>query len=200
MPSLYYYMKNAAVIQAAGAGSRFHSNQYKLLTQVEGVPMILRALEPVLKAGFDDVVVVIGSNADEMKNVLVDYPVQIIENQNWIKGQSTSLSAGIRSIKNSSDRVCLLLGDQPFLQADTLKALISESDLYPDQIIVPFYKEKRGNPIIVPSKFYDLLLELTQGDIGGKKLLETVGYHILNVNDAGIIRDIDTVEELKQYE
>ena len=162
--------------------------------------MILRTLEPVLKAGFDDVVVVIGAHADEMKKILVDYPVHIIDNQLWERGQSTSLSAGVRFIKNTSDRVCLLLGDQPFLQAETLDALIRESDLHPDQIIVPYYNEKRGNPIIVPSKFYDLLLELTQGDTGGKKLLQTVGYHILNVNDAGIIRDIDTVEELKQYE
>lgn len=200
MQHLYYYMKNAAVIQAAGAGSRFHSDQYKLLTQVEGVPMILRTLEPVLKAGFDDVVVVIGAHANEMKKLLVNYPVHIVDNQLWERGQSTSLSAGVRFIKKTSDRVCLLLGDQPFLQAETLDALIRESDLHPDQIIVPYYNEKRGNPIIVPSKFYDLLLELTQGDMGGKKLLQTVGYHILNVNDAGIIRDIDTVEELKQYE
>lgn len=193
-------MKNAAVIQAAGAGSRFHSDHYKLLTPVEGIPMILRTLEPVLQAGFDDIVVVIGAHADEMKKILEDYPVHIVRNPSWEKGQSTSLSAGVRFIKNSSDRVCLLLGDQPFLQVDTLKALFCESDIHPEQIIVPFYKEKRGNPIIVPSKFYDLLLELTHGDMGGKKLLETVGYHILNVNDAGIIRDIDTVEELKHYE
>lgn len=162
--------------------------------------MILRTLEPVLQAGFDDVVVVIGAHADEMKKALVNYPVHIVDNQLWAIGQSTSLSAGVRFIKNSSDRVCLLLGDQPFLQVDTLKALFCESDIHPEQIIVPFYKEKRGNPIIVPLKFYDLLLELTHGDMGGKKLLETVGYHILNVNDAGIIRDIDTVEELKHYE
>ena len=37
-------MRSAAVIQAAGKGSRFHSGQYKLLTPVDGVPMILRTL------------------------------------------------------------------------------------------------------------------------------------------------------------
>ena len=193
-------MKTAAVILAAGKGSRFHSNQYKLLTPVEGTPMILRTLEPVLQTGFDEVVVIIGAHADEMQKTLQNYPARIVENPDWEKGQSTSLTAGVRAIQHTSDRVCLLLGDQPFLKAETLRDLLAESDKFPEQIIVPFYNGKRGNPIVVPAKYYDLLLELTQGDMGGKKLLQTVGYHILNVDDAGIIRDIDTVEELKKYE
>ena len=193
-------MRTAAVIQAAGKGSRFHSDQYKLLTPVDGVPLILRTLEPVLRVGFDDVVVVVGFHAEEMRKVLVDYPVRIIENKNWEEGQSTSLSAGVRAVSGSSDRVCLLLGDQPFLHAETLRALMAESDAHPEEIIVPFFKEKRGNPILVPSRFYALLLELTKGDMGGKQLLKTVGYRELSVEDPGILRDIDTVEELKKYE
>ena len=63
-------MKNAAVIQAAGKGSRFHSDQYKLLTPVAGVPMILRTLDPVLHAGFDEIVVVVGFHAAEMQDAL----------------------------------------------------------------------------------------------------------------------------------
>lgn len=193
-------MKNAAVIQAAGSGSRFHSSQYKLLSPIDGVPMIFRTLGPVLRAGFDDVVVIIGAHADEMQEALVKYPVRIIENPDWEKGQSTSLSVGVRAIKETSDRACLLLGDQPFLKAETLRDLLTESDQFPNQIIVPFYNEKRGNPIVVPSIFYDQLLDLTKGDIGGKKLLQKVGFHKRNTEDSGIIRDVDTVEELTKYE
>ena len=190
-------MKSAAVIQAAGKGSRFHSDHYKLLAPVDGVPMILRTLQPVLEAGFDDVLAVIGAHADEMRNVLVNYPVRIIENTEWEKGQSTSLAAGVRAAADTSDRVCLLLGDQPFLRTSTLRALLAESDAHPSEIIVPFYQGKRGNPIIVPASLYGLLLELSQGDMGGKKLLQTAGYHELSVEDQGILRDVDTIEELK---
>ena len=193
-------MRTAAVIQAAGKGSRFHSDQYKLLTPVDGVPLIERTLEPVLRAGFDEVVVVIGFHAEEMRKVLVDYPVRIVENKNWESGQSTSLSTGVKAVSGSSDRACLLLGDQPFLRAETLRELMAESDAHPEEIIVPFRNGKRGNPILVPSRFYDLLLELTKGDMGGKQLLKTVGYRELSVEDPGILRDIDTVEELKNYE
>ena len=193
-------MKTAAVIQAAGKGSRFHSSQYKLLTPVNGVPMILRTLAPVLHAGFDETVVVIGAHADEMRAALVNYPVRIIENNEWEKGQSTSLAAGVRAVRDSSDRACLLLGDQPFLKTETLRALLSASDEHPEEIIVPFYQGKRGNPIIVPSSRYAQLLELTKGDMGGKQLLISAGYRELSVEDPGILRDIDTIEELKKYE
>ncbi len=193
-------LKSAAVIQAAGKGSRFHSDQYKLLTPVDGVPVILRTLDPVLRAGFDDVVVVIGSHADQMRNTLMDLPVRIIENPSWEHGQSTSLACGVRAVEKTSDRACLLLGDQPYLKPATLPALLAESDRFPDEIIVPFYQGKRGNPIIVPSRFYERLLALAKGDEGGKKLLKEAGYHEFSADDSGILHDIDTIEDLKKYE
>ena len=193
-------MRTAAVIQAAGKGSRFHSDQYKLLTEIDGKPMILHTIEPVLRAGFDEIVVVIGCHAIEMRKILVNYSVNIIQNDKWENGQSTSLRLGVQSVVDSSDRACLMLGDQPFLKAETLFALLAESDAHPDEIIVPFYNGKRGNPIIVPSSRYAQLLELTKGDQGGKQLLLTVGYRKLSVKDIGILKDIDTVEELKHYE
>ncbi len=188
--------KNAAVIQAAGKGSRFLGSTYKLLTSVDGKPMILKTLEPVLETGFDEVVVVIGAHADDMREILVNYPVKIIENKDWERGQSTSLSAGLRAVEMISERACLLLGDQPFLKASTLTALLKESEMYPEDVIVPIYGDRRGNPIVVPAYRYSLLLELTQGDAGGRKLLETVGYRGLPVDDAGVLRDVDTREDI----
>ncbi len=188
--------KNAAVIQAAGKGSRFQGGMYKLLTPVDGKPMILKTLEPVLQTGFDEVVVVIGAHSDEMRNILVNYPVKIIENKGWEQGQSTSLAAGVRAVETTSDRACLMLGDQPFLKASTLRELLTESENHPDEVIVPMYGKKRGNPIVVPSYRYALLLELTRGDVGGRQLLETVGYRGYFVDDPGVIRDIDTVNDI----
>ena len=193
-------MRSAAVIQAAGGGSRFHSDQYKLLKEIDGKPMIICAIEPALSAGFDEIVVVIGAHADEMRDTLMNFPVKIIENKNWKEGQSTSLSAGVRAIAGSSDRACLMLGDQPFLKTETLQALLAESDRYPDEIIVPFFNRIRGNPIIVPASRYQRLLDLTKGDRGGKQLLISDGYKALSAADEGILRDIDTIEDLKKSE
>lgn len=192
-------MSNAAVIQAAGKGSRFLSDQYKLLAPVAGVPMILRTADAVLQAGFDEIVIVLGHRAEEMRAVLAGLPVKIVENKDWEKGQSTSLSAGVRAVRDTSDRVCLLLGDQPFLRPETLRGLIAESESHPGEIIVPFYQGKRGNPIVVPSVYYEQLLALTGGDEGGRKLLKEAGYRVLAVEDPGVLRDIDTIGELKQY-
>lgn len=193
-------VRSAAVIQAAGGGRRFSPDEYKLLTPVVGIPMILRTLTPVLETGFDEIVVVIGSHSDEMERILRDFPVKTVYNPIWETGQSTSLSAGVRAIRESSDRACLMLGDQPFLRKETLIQLLEESDAHPEEIIVPFFEEKRGNPIILPSLYYEKLLELTQGDTGGKQLLRSVGYRSVKSSDPGVIHDIDTQEDLKRNE
>lgn len=190
-------MKTAAVIQAAGKGSRFSGDRYKLLAEIGGVPVIRRTLGTVLSAGFDDVVAVIGAHADEMRSALEGLPVRIIENPDWEKGQSTSLAAGVRAVADTSDRACLLLGDQPFIQGETLREILRVADEFHEEVIVPEYHNRRGNPIVVPSSRYALLLELTEGDTGGRKLLETVGYHAAAVEDPGILRDIDTAADLK---
>jgi len=189
-------VKNSAVIQAAGKGSRFHSENYKLLFPVEGMPLIVKTLGPVLRAGFDEIIVVIGCHADRMRETLQDLPVKIVENKDWKKGQSTSLSAGVRAVSGSSERACLMLGDQPFLKPETLKALLAESAARPGEVIVPVCRGKRGNPTVVPACHFRTLLDLTEGDTGGKRLLETVGYRSLSVDDPGILRDVDSVRDL----
>ena len=192
--------KNDAVILAAGKGSRFLSGEYKLLAPLDGVPLIVRTLEPVLQAGFDEVIIVIGAHGDEMRRVLQHYPVRIVENNEWERGQSTSLTAGIRALDSRSERACLLLGDQPWLRAETLRSLVAASEECPAEVIVPFYEDRRGNPIVVPASLYGKLVELSSGDMGGRKFLQVVGYRPFPVEDPGVLRDVDTIEELEKHD
>ena len=160
--------------------------------------MILQTLSSALKAGFDAVFVVIGAHADEMRDVLKDLPVQIVENHSWEEGQSSSLSAGIRALPDDSECVCLLLGDQPWIRPETLRQLLKEAGAHPKEVIVPFYMKRRGNPIVVPASLYGTMLRLSQGDMGGRIFLEKNGYRSVTVDDPGVIRDVDTVEELEK--
>ena len=189
--------ENHAVILAAGMGSRFHSGKYKLLAPVDGIPLIVRTLSAALSAGFDDVFAVIGAHADEMRDALKDYPVRIVENNSWQDGQSSSLAAGVRALPKTSDRVCLLLGDQPWIRPETIRTLVKEAESHPDDVIVPFFRERRGNPIVVPAALYGTMLSFSRGDMGGRVFLEKNGYRSVSVEDPGVIRDVDTVEELE---
>lgn len=188
---------NHAVILAAGKGSRFHSEEYKLLAPVDGIPMILRTLGTALRAGFDEVIVVIGSHGEAMRDTLKDLPVRIVENKSWEDGQSSSLAAGILALPETSERVCLLLGDQPWIRPETIRTLVREAEVHPEDVIVPFFRERRGNPIVVPASLYEKMLSLSRGDMGGRMFLEQNGYRSVPVEDPGVIRDVDTVEELK---
>ncbi len=188
--------KNAAVVLAAGKGSRFRSG-YKLLTPLNGEPLIRRTLRTVLAAGFDEVFVVTGAHHEEMARALADCPVTLVRNPEWEQGQSTSLKAGMRAVGADYERTVIFLGDQPYLKPETVALLLKTSDEYPEEIIVPVRAERRGNPIVVPARYYEKLIELTSGDSGGKLLLKTYGFHAVPVDDSGVLKDIDTIEDIK---
>lgn len=188
--------KNAALVLAAGKGSRFQSG-YKLLAPLDGEPLIRRTLQTVLSSGFDDVFVVTGAHHEEMARILADCPVTFVYNAEWEQGQSTSLKAGMRAVDINYERTVIFLGDQPFLRSETVSALLRISDENPNDIIVPVYGGRRGNPIVVPSCYYGKLVELSTGDSGGKMLLKTYGFHAVPVGDVGVLKDIDTIEDIK---
>lgn len=188
--------KNAALVLAAGKGSRFEPG-YKLLTSLGGEPLIRCTLRTVLSAGFDEVFVVIGAHHEEMERVLADCPVTLVRNSEWEQGQSSSLKVGMRAVGMNYERTVIFLGDQPFLRQETVSALLRISDERPNEIIVPVCDGRRGNPIVVPSRYYAKLVELSTGDIGGKMLLKTYGFHAVPVDDVGVLKDIDTIEDIK---
>ena len=69
------------------------------------------------------------------------------------------------------DAALIVLGDMPFVSVATLKFLHEISIQHPNQIIVPSFNGRRGQPVIFPSRFFRKLKECT-GDVGGKKILQ----------------------------
>jgi molybdenum cofactor cytidylyltransferase len=92
-----------------------------------------------------------------------------------------------------------LVGDQPFLDSVTINTLIDQSTKNPQQIIVPVYNGKRGNPVIFPSLFRDDLLAI-EGDIGGRAVMEKMEERVKLVPLENSIAhiDIDTQEDYER--
>ena len=92
-------MSVAAVILAAGGGSRFNRGDLaarpgeKLLRVVEGRALVTWALAPAIDARLDEVVVVAG--AADLKAILPE-SVTLLQNDEWTRGQATSLRMGSR--------------------------------------------------------------------------------------------------------
>src|ERR1019366_7910854 len=125
-------MSVAAVILAAGSGSRFNGDDpkatpgAKLLVMVKGQPVLTWAIQPALAAGLDDVVVV-GGAAD--LRAVVPESVALLQNDDWPLGLATSLRVGLDwCAAQGPDRAVIGLGDMPGLAADAWRAIATEPE------------------------------------------------------------------------
>ncbi|NMA12783.1 MAG: nucleotidyltransferase family protein [Chloroflexi bacterium] len=189
----------AAVIMAAGGGTRFHSGSHKLLTRIDGKPILIHTVERVLSAGYRTVIVVLGYQAEALAALLQDIPVEIVLNKNWERGQSTSLQKGVLHLPEGTRSACLVLADQPFVSINTYRALARQQEEQPDKIIMPTYKGETGNPTMFPQLTFAELRSQSAADSGGRRLLKKYETCLLETNDPYVIRDIDTLEDFRKY-
>src|SRR5690349_2249448 len=129
----------AAIVLAAGAGSRFGGG--KLLAPLEGRPILQHVLERLEAADFDDVVVVVGRDADEVEEKIDAGAARLVVNPAPDHGLSSSLKVGIGALSADADGALIALGDQPLLPARAVRALL-DADVVPGRpIVVPVYRD-----------------------------------------------------------
>ncbi len=93
----------AALVLAAGQSSRMGGTN-KLLAEVDGVPMLLRAVNAALASRASSVTVVLGHEADKAEALLAGRRVSIVRNADYAQGMSTSLRAGLRRCRRKRTR------------------------------------------------------------------------------------------------
>lgn len=117
--------KVSAIMLAAGGAVRM--GECKQLIPIQGKRLVKYAFDNVLASEADEIIVVVGSHADETVAVLGAFDkerVQIIRNDNWAQGQSTSVKAGLEQCLDS-DGAIFCLADMPFVSAKTINSLIA---------------------------------------------------------------------------
>jgi molybdenum cofactor cytidylyltransferase len=182
-----------AVLLAAGGGTRFAGSTHKLLAELDGVPVFRRALDHLLAAGFDHVVVVTGA----VDLDFADPRVTIVHNAEWSDGQAGSLQLGVRAATTfGSEFVVVGLADQPFIPASTWHAIATaESDA---PIVVATYGGVRGpNPVRLHRSVWSHLP--TAGDEGARPVMQLHPEWIDEVACLGSAADIDTLEDLGSW-
>ena len=181
----------AALILAAGLSKRMGKN--KMLVDADGMPMVRRVFENVRQSDVDKIFVVTGSMAEAVESALAGCDYNAVFNERYKKGMGTSISAGVKYISSCSyDALLIFHGDMPFVKLETVNILINSYKQTKSKIIAPFYKNKRGHPVLFDRSFFPALTRL-DGDFGAKKILEQNRSDMLSVNidDPGILIDID---------
>jgi CTP:molybdopterin cytidylyltransferase MocA len=186
-----------AIVLAAGRSSRFAAGN-KLLEEIDGSPLVARAVDAALGSRAAPVIAVVGSEADRVRAALAGRPVGVVENPRFADGLATSLRAGLAALPAGLDGVIVLLGDMPRVAAQHLDRLIASFD--PDAgraICVPTHGGQRGNPVLWSAAFFGEMAALT-GDAGARSLLASHAAQAVEVEmpDDGVLLDVDTPEAL----
>ena len=187
----------AAVVLAAGAGTRFEGTRHKLLTEVRGRPLVHWAVRHAVDAGIGPVATVTGSlGRAEVAPALDGLDVEILENTAWAKGMATSLQTAIAWARGLDVAALVVgLGDQPSIEPQAWRAVAGANPAA--DVVVATYDGQRLHPVRLARAVWDRLP--ATGDAGARSLLRDPGAMVVEVPCGGSPADIDTLEDLQQW-
>ncbi len=187
----------AAVVLAAGQSRRMGETN-KLLVEIDGKAMVAWVVDAVLASTADPVIVVLGHEADRVRNALSGRDLVFVFNPAHEEGLSTSLRRGIAAVPDHADGALICLGDMPRLSTATAERLIAAFDPDDDRhICVPTFAGKRGNPVLIGRRFFAEIHELT-GDVGARQIVAAYPDLTATVamDDDAVLDDVDTPDAL----
>jgi molybdenum cofactor cytidylyltransferase len=146
----------AAVILSGGASSRMGSP--KALLAYQGRPFLEHLLEVTAHRQIGVRRVVLGAHAEPIAKAVQLKADEIVINEDWDKGQLTSIHAALRSLPPGTDGILLCLIDHPLISADLVQELMERFQKSGKPIVLPLYQGRRGHPVIFAARLYDELL------------------------------------------
>jgi molybdenum cofactor cytidylyltransferase len=189
-------MRVTAVVLAAGAATRFGSP--KQLAVLEGRPLLQHPLDALADAGIDDVVVVLGAEAAAIEAAIAWRGERRRINERHQDGLASSLRAGLDAVADdpATDAVLVVLGDQPGLRPDVVRAVVAAAADTTRPIVRPRYeRDGAPNPVLVRRDAWALAAGL-DGDRGLGPLLAAHPELVHEIAVAGSIPDVDTPADL----
>lgn len=188
-------MKVPGLVLASGLSRRF-GPENKLLALVGGVPVARRTIEAYLTA-LEDVWVVVGHDAHNVRAAIADLPVHVVQNDNYAEGQSASLRAGIAALPSGSEAAIIGVADQPLLRAEVLTRLLTHWRESGSKIVGALYDGRPGNPVLFVRELFPELAVI-RGDVGGRAIVKRHSVERIPIEPAWVGMDIDTPVDLER--
>jgi molybdenum cofactor cytidylyltransferase len=188
-----------AIVLAAGAASRMGEAKL-LLPWTNGKNILEHILEQLIRARLDEMVVVTGHYADEVKAIAKTMGAIPVHNRSYKTGEMlSSLKAGLRAMPEHITAAFIVLGDQPRIQPKLLYRLLNAYAEGQGDIVAPSYQMRRGHPILISRKYWQEFLDL-RGSQSPRDVFNAHAdkIHYIEVDNDSILRDVDTPQDYEE--
>ena len=187
-------MNISAIVMASGMSMRMNADKLKL--KINDKKIYEYIFETIREHNFYETIVV--AKDDEILEDAKNFGFKGVKNTKYYMGQSESIKAGLENSKKA-DGFMFFVADQPFIKLTTIKKLCNEFYKNPHNIIVPYYNEMRGNPVIFPYEMKTQLMAIVK-DNGGKIVINANLDKVIRVDieTKNEFMDIDTKEDYER--
>jgi CTP:molybdopterin cytidylyltransferase MocA len=169
----------------------------KQLLLIEGRPMLELVVAQANASRLDEVVVVLGAVADEIRPRVDFGRAGVLVNPDHAAGMASSLKAGISSLAPGVDRVVVMLGDQPDVRAPLLDQLLELQATSGLPAAALNFGGLLHPPVVLERKLWGDLMSL-QGDVGCRAVIRARPELVAQLPVEGNLRhpvDVDTPED-----
>ena len=188
----------AGLILAAGESSRIGRD--KALLCYRGRTFIENLITTLQEASIGRIVVVLGYHAEEIGQRISGANAELVVNQDYRRGQTSSLQAGLRVLReHEPDGVVMCLVDHPAISADTVRQLIYHFKSSGKLVVIPEFHGQHGHPVVVGQELFGKFLALSP-DEGADTVIHRYRdqTRFVEVSDPGVSLDVDDPEAYRQ--
>jgi molybdenum cofactor cytidylyltransferase len=190
--------KNIGVIMLAAGNSSRLGTPKQLLTY-EGKTLLQHSLQSALDSVAYPVIVILGAQADRIKNETSFNSAHIVINADWQEGMASSIRCGINAllqIDPGTGGAVMMVCDQPYVTAALINELIATHQNTGKTIVASSYSDTLGVPALFHKSIFNRLLQL-KDDAGAKSIIQQ------NAKDTAVVAfpngnvDIDTEADFR---
>ena len=191
-------MKNepAVVVLAAGAGSRYQGTRHKLSEKLGRDSVLVRTLRNAIASEMSVVLVISDALVSEARGLVAPEDMVVVGARSFQSqtgwGMGDSIAAGV-SQHASATGWLVLPADMPLVRPGSLRAVADALDQQP--IAFAQHRGRRGHPVGFAAELFSELVML-KGDEGARRLLARYPTAAVELDDPGVLFDIDTVDDL----
>jgi len=185
-----------AIILAAGRSERM--GKLKPLLRFKDTTFLGQIISVLRLSDVDTITVVLGAEAETIKKSVDLSGTRIVINENYEKGQLSSLFAAIEQGPQETEAILVCLVDNPFVTKEVVDKIVGKFKETNNPIIVPVFNKRRGHPTLFSRSLFNELLSAPEEE-GARYVLYSNEERILELetSESGILIGIDTPDDYK---